>query len=44
MKNLPVLMVTTEANKKNILHAASLGVNDYSVKPFTAKLLQLDIA
>ena len=43
IKNLPVLMVAAEANKENILHAASLGVNDYIVKPFTAELLQSKI-
>ncbi len=43
MKNLPVLMVAAEANKENILHAASLGVNEYIIKPFTAELLQSKI-
>lgn len=43
LKKLPVLMITAEASKENILHAAHLGVNDYVVKPFNAEILQAKI-
>ncbi|MFQ5560357.1 MAG: response regulator [Nitrospinota bacterium] len=39
-KNMPVLMVTAEALKDNIIAAAQAGVNDYVVKPFTASVLE----
>ena len=35
----PVLMVTAEANKQNIIAAAQAGANGYVVKPFTAATL-----
>ncbi|MDE3153647.1 MAG: response regulator [Acidobacteriota bacterium] len=34
-KNLPVLMVTTNAAKDDIVQAMEAGVNHYIVKPFT---------
>ena len=34
-KNLPVLMVTTNAAKDDIVEALRAGVNSYVVKPFT---------
>ena len=36
LKDLPVLMVTAEAKKENIIAAAQAGANGYVVKPFTA--------
>ena len=36
---LPVLMVTAEAKKENIIAAAQAGANGYVVKPFTAATL-----
>ena len=36
---LPVLMVTAEAKKENIVAAAQAGANGYIVKPFTAATL-----
>lgn len=39
-KNVPVIMVTAEALKDNIVAAAQAGVNDYVVKPFTAAVLE----
>ncbi len=39
-KNLPVLMVTAEAAKDNVLQAIKAGVNNYIVKPFTAEVLK----
>jgi two-component system, chemotaxis family, chemotaxis protein CheY len=40
LKNLPVLMVTAEAKKEQIVMAAQAGVNGYIVKPFTAQTLK----
>ncbi|WP_256367382.1 chemotaxis response regulator CheY [Microbulbifer harenosus] len=37
---LPVLMVTAEAKKENIVAAAQAGANGYIVKPFTAATLE----
>jgi two-component system chemotaxis response regulator CheY len=39
LRNLPVLMVTAEVNKENIMAAAQAGANGYVVKPFTAATL-----
>jgi two-component system chemotaxis response regulator CheY len=39
LKNLPVLMVTAEAKKENIVAAAQAGASGYVVKPFTAATL-----
>ena len=36
LKHLPVLMVTAEAKKENIIAAAQAGASGYVVKPFTA--------
>jgi two-component system chemotaxis response regulator CheY len=36
LKGLPVLMVTAEAKKENIIEAAQAGASGYVVKPFTA--------
>ena len=38
--NLPVLMVTAEAKKENIIAAAQAGASGYVVKPFTAAILE----
>ena len=40
MKSIPVIMVTAEALKDNIVAAAQAGVNDYIVKPFNAATLE----
>ncbi|OMH40130.1 chemotaxis response regulator CheY [Desulfurobacterium indicum] len=40
LKHLPVLMVTAEAKKENVLAAIKAGVNNYVVKPFTAETLK----
>jgi len=37
---LPVLMVTAESKKENIVAAAQAGANGYVVKPFTAATLE----
>jgi len=39
LAHLPVLMVTAEAKKENIIAAAQAGANGYVVKPFTAATL-----
>jgi len=39
-KHLPVLMVTAETKKEQIIVAAQSGVNGYIVKPFTAATLK----
>jgi len=39
LKSLPVLMITAEAKKENIIAAAQAGANGYIVKPFTAATL-----
>lgn len=39
LKHLPVLMVTAEAKKENIIAAAQAGASGYIVKPFTAATL-----
>ncbi len=41
---IPVLMVTAEAKKENIIAAAQAGANGYVVKPFTAATLDEKIA
>jgi len=38
-KTLPIIMVTTEAEKSRVLQAVKAGVNNYVVKPFTAETL-----
>ncbi len=40
LKHLPVLMVTAEAKKEQIVAAAQAYVNGYVVKPFTAATLK----
>lgn len=39
LKHLPVLMVTAEAKRENIIEAAQAGASGYVVKPFTAGTL-----
>ncbi|MCW9024346.1 MAG: chemotaxis response regulator CheY [Gammaproteobacteria bacterium] len=40
LASLPVLMVTAEQKKEQIVEAAQAGVNGYIVKPFTAQTLE----
>ena len=44
LKHLPVLMITAEAKKENIIAAAQAGANGYIVKPFTAATLNEKLA
>jgi len=40
LKTMPVLLVTAEAKKEQIVEAAQAGVNGYIVKPFTSGTLK----
>jgi len=44
LTTLPVLMVTAESKREQIIEAAQAGVNGYIVKPFTAQTLQEKIS
>ncbi len=43
LKHLPVLMITAEAKREQIIEAAQAGVNGYIVKPFTAITLKVKL-
>ncbi len=38
-KDVPIIMVTTEAEKARVVEAIKAGVNNYVVKPFTTETL-----
>ena len=40
LKAIPVLMVTAEAQKENLIEAIQAGVSNYIVKPFSAEVVQ----
>jgi len=40
LARIPVLMVTAEAKREQIIEAAQAGVNGYIIKPFTAATLE----
>ena len=40
LAKLPVLMLTAEAKREQIVEAAAAGVNGYVIKPFTAETLK----
>ncbi|WP_442934838.1 chemotaxis response regulator CheY [Nitrincola sp. A-D6] len=40
LSSIPVLMVTAEAKREQIIAAAQAGVNGYVIKPFTAVVLK----
>lgn len=40
ISSIPILMVTAEAKRDQIIEAAQAGVNGYIVKPFTANVLK----
>jgi two-component system chemotaxis response regulator CheY len=44
LKHVPLLMITAEAKKENIIAAAQAGANGYIVKPFTAATLDEKLA
>ena len=39
-KDLPILMVTTNAAKSDVVEALKAGVNNYVIKPMTPEMLQ----
>ncbi|PAF45775.1 chemotaxis response regulator CheY [Helicobacter sp. 11S02629-2] len=39
-KNIPIIMVTTEGGKTEVIAALKAGVNNYIVKPFTPQVLK----
>lgn len=43
LAHIPVLLITAEAKKDQIIMAAQAGVNGYIVKPFTAGILETKI-
>lgn len=43
-KAVPVVMVTTEAEKSNVLAAVKAGANNYIVKPFTPETVKEKLA
>ena len=43
LAHIPVLLITAEAKKEQIIMAAQAGVNGYIVKPFTAGTLKAKI-
>ena len=40
LKNIPILMVSSETHKDKIIEAIKEGISDYIVKPFNAAALQ----
>jgi two-component system, chemotaxis family, chemotaxis protein CheY len=40
LKGMPVLMLTAESKREQIVEAAQAGVNGYVIKPFTAATLK----
>ncbi len=44
LRELPILMVTAEARREQIVVAAEAGVNGYIVKPFNAQTLEAKVA
>ena len=44
LAKIPVLMVTAEAKREQIIEAAQAGVNGYIIKPFTAATLEDKLA
>lgn len=39
-QNVPIIMITTEAEKTRVMEAIQAGVSDYLIKPFTADVLR----
>jgi two-component system chemotaxis response regulator CheY len=37
---VPIIMITTEAEKSRVIEVIKAGVNDYVIKPFTAEMLR----
>lgn len=43
-KNIPIIMITTEGGKNEVITALRAGVNNYIVKPFGAEILKEKLA
>nr|WP_223826264.1 response regulator [Spongiibacter pelagi] len=43
LAHMPVMIITADAQRENILAAARAGVNAYIIKPFTAAILETKI-
>jgi len=39
-QNIPIVMITTEGGKAEVIKALKAGVNNYIVKPFTPQILK----
>lgn len=44
MKHIKVIMVTTEAEKTNVVMAIKAGASNYAIKPFTPEIIAEKIA
>lgn len=44
LKDIPVMMVTAEAQQQNIVVAVKAGASNYIVKPFTSEVLEEKIS
>jgi two-component system chemotaxis response regulator CheY len=44
LRKMPVLMVTAEAMKENIVEAVKAGIDNYIVKPFTPEIMKEKLA
>ena len=42
-KGVPIIMVTTEAEKSKVIEAIKAGISDYLIKPFTPEALSTKI-
>ena len=43
-KATPIVMITTEAEKQNVITALKAGANNYVVKPFTPEIIKAKLA
>jgi two-component system chemotaxis response regulator CheY len=44
LKKIPIIMVTTEAEREKVIEAVTAGAKGYVVKPFTPEILKAKIA
>jgi two-component system chemotaxis response regulator CheY len=44
LQHIPVVMITAEGRKEDVLEAVKAGVNNFVVKPFTAETLEEKLA
>jgi len=42
-KDIPIIMITTEGGKTEVIKALKAGVNSYIIKPFDSKTLELKL-